>query len=114
MAEATCYRTNFPYASPANKNGAFSYIVLCVMRLTNTRGLIRFSNCSGLSRLIWYNVDDNNGLNSVLQLVKRTYLAFFDRGVHICHNNCLWCVEITTKFLGPELKCLLRVKDDLS
>ena len=32
----------------ANKNGAFSYKV---MRLAYTRGLIRFSNCAGLSRL---------------------------------------------------------------
>ena len=42
-AGPTCYRTNFPYAS--------SGIVLSVMRLTYTRGLIRFSNCAGHSRL---------------------------------------------------------------
>ena len=40
-AEPTCYRTNFPYASSDLQNGAFSYIVLRVMRLTYTRGLIR-------------------------------------------------------------------------
>ena len=32
--------------------GAFSYIVLCVMRLTYTRGLIQFSNSAKLSRLM--------------------------------------------------------------
>ena len=37
---------------PANKMEVLSYIVLRVMRLTYTRGLIRFSNCAGLSRLI--------------------------------------------------------------
>ena len=42
--EPTCYSTYFPLAK--------EYIALRVMRLTYTRGLIRFSNCAGLSRLI--------------------------------------------------------------
>ena len=49
--EPTCYRTNFPDASFSKQNGAFLYIVLLVIRLTYTRGLIRFSNCAGLFRL---------------------------------------------------------------
>ena len=47
----TCYRTNFPYTSSGYQNGAFLYIVLCVMRLTYTRDVIWFSHCAGLSRL---------------------------------------------------------------
>ena len=42
---------NFLTPVPAKNKGAFSYTVLCVMRLTYTRGLVRFSNCVRLSRL---------------------------------------------------------------
>ena len=43
----SCSRTQ---CSDASEHGAFSYIVLSVMRLTYTRGLIGFSICAGLSR----------------------------------------------------------------
>ena len=47
LTEPTCYRTNFPYAISGKQTGAFSFIVLRVMRLMYTRGLNRFSNCAG-------------------------------------------------------------------
>ena len=60
-AEPTCYRTKFSYFSSSKQNGACLYIVLCVVRLTYTRGLIRFSNCAGLSRLLNDHADVSNG-----------------------------------------------------
>ena len=38
-AEDTCYRMKFPYASSGKQNGAFSYIVLRLKRLTYARWL---------------------------------------------------------------------------
>ena len=38
---------------PANKMELFLYIILRVLHLTYTWGLIWFSNCAGLSRMIY-------------------------------------------------------------
>ena len=59
----------------ANKTELFSYIVLHVMRLTYTRGMIRFSNCGKLSPLhIWVvsilSYDELNNNSSLIWLLR--------------------------------------------
>ena len=53
-AEPTCYRTYFHCPISGEQNGAFWYIVLRIMLLTYNRAMIWFSNCGGLSRMMWY------------------------------------------------------------
>ena len=44
---------------------------------------------------------------SRLLLVTQTPLTFFDGGVHIWHNDCLWYVDDNEGFISPAVNLVL-------
>ena len=53
--EPTCYRTIFQFANSGLRNVACWYIQCSTTRIIYTRGIIQFSNCDGLSRMLQRN-----------------------------------------------------------